>query len=151
MVYILIGGTFDGLHKGHDEFISRAFTLGDRVLVCLTSDEMAGKKPLSGKIASYVKRKEKLEKFLESRGWLKKAEIIRIEDPYTEGLRPDLTHIVVSRETVRKAIKINAMRKESGLNELGIIEIAWVNAEDGKSLSDTRIRKGEIDSEGHVQ
>lgn len=150
MVFILIGGTFDGLHKGHREFIRKAFILGDKVLICLTSDEMTRKKPLSEKIESYDTRKGNLERFLKSEGWLKKSETVKIEDPYSEGLRPELTHILVSGETIKNAEKINAMRKERGLKELGIIKIAWVKAEDGKPLSDTRIRKGEIDREGHL-
>jgi pantetheine-phosphate adenylyltransferase len=151
MVYILIGGTFDGLHKGHREFISKAFVLGDNVLICLTSDEMARKKPLSDKIEPYDRRKERLEEFLGSGGWLGKTEIVKIHDPFTEGMRPELTHIVFSHETAKNAEKINAMRKENGLKELGIIEIRWVLGDDGKPISDVRIRKGEIDKEGHVQ
>jgi cytidyltransferase-like protein len=152
MVFILIGGTFDGLHKGHREFIRKAFVLGDKVLVCLTSDEMAGrKKEKPGKIEAYGKRKKRLVHFLESQGWLGKAEIVKIQDPFTEGLGPELTHIVVSRETLRNAEKINAMRKEKDLQELGIIQINWILAEDGKPISDARIRRGEIDPEGKVK
>ncbi len=151
MVYVLAGGTFDGLHKGHREFIRKAFVLGDNVLICLTSDEMVSKKPLSGKIDGYDVRKKNLEKFLKTEGWLDRAEIIRIDDPFSEGLRSELTHIVVSHETVRNADKINEMREKEGLKELSIIEISWVKAEDGKPVSDERIRKGEIDPEGRPQ
>jgi pantetheine-phosphate adenylyltransferase len=149
MVYILIGGTFDGLHKGHREFIRKAFTLADRVLVCITSDRMAKKKALD--VGSYASRKRKLEGFLKSGGWLDKADIVKIDDPFSEGMRPDLTHILVSHETAKNARKINAMRKKRGIKELGIIEIRWVLADDGKPVSDARIRKGEIDRDGRVQ
>ncbi len=150
MVRMLIGGTFNGLHRGHREFIRKAFVLGDSVLICLTSDEMAARKS-RGKTESYETRKKRLEEFLESEGWLGKAEIVKIEDPFTEGMRPELTHIVVSHETLRNAEKINVMRKEKRLKELGIIEIRWVLAEDGKPISDARVRKREIDSEGKTQ
>ncbi len=150
MVHILIGGTFDGLHDGHKEFIRKAFILGDKVLICLTSDDMAKKKQHSEKIENYENRKRKLEEFLKSNDWLGKADIVKIEDPFTEGLRPELTHIVVSHETIRNAEKINAMRKENRINELGIIKIKWVLGEDGKPVSDARIRRGEIDTKGKV-
>ena len=120
-------------------------------MVCLTSDDMDRKKPLSDKITSYDMRKEKLENFLKAEGWSSKSEIVKIEDPFTEGLRSELTHIVVSHETIKNAEKINTMRKEKNLKELGVIEISWIQADDGKPISDARIRKGEIDREGHVQ
>ena len=150
MSYILIGGTFDGLHKGHREFIRKAFELGDRVLLCLTSDEMAGRKPGSEKAESYVKRKNKVEGFLREHDWLKRAEIIKIEDPFSEGMRPQLTYIVVSKETRKNAEKINNMREKSGLKPLGIIEMKWILADDGKPISDSRIRNGEIDENGKI-
>ena len=150
MSYVLIGGTFDGLHKGHIEFIRKAFETGGKVLVCITSDEMARKKPLPDKIESYEKRMQDLVEFLRGEGWLERAETVKIEDPFTEGLRPELTHIIVSPETRKNAEKINDMRKEKGLDALEIVEIKWVLAEDCQPISDARIRKGEIDTNGKV-
>lgn len=150
MSYILVGGTFDSLHKGHREIIKKAFVLGDKALVCLTSDEMVKKKPDSEGIGSYGERKKRLESFLKENMWLDKAEIVKIEDPFTEGMRPGLTHIVVSQETRKNADMINEMRKKKDMKPLGLIIIKWVLSDDGKPISDARIRGGEIDDEGHI-
>ncbi|MBN1896389.1 MAG: pantetheine-phosphate adenylyltransferase [Candidatus Aenigmarchaeota archaeon] len=150
MSYILVGGTFDSLHKGHRKMIEKAFSLGGKVLVCLTSDEMVKDKHLSWHIDTYEKRKSKLKDFLMSKKWLSEAEIVKIENPFSEGLRPGLTHIVISEETRGNAEKINRMRSENRLAPLEIIEIEWELAEDGKTVSDMRIRKGDIDREGCV-
>jgi len=78
------------------------------------------------------------------------AEIVKIDDPFTPGIRPGLTHIIVSSETRANAEKINDIRKDKGLSPLKIIEIGWVLADDGKPISDARIRKGEIDKNGNL-
>jgi pantetheine-phosphate adenylyltransferase len=151
MTHVLVGGTFDNLHAGHRKIIGKAFEIGDKVLVCVTSDEMAKQKPLSDKIASYEKRTEQIVGFLRDRGWMGRAELVEINDPFSEGMRPGLTHIVVSPGTKANAARINEMRKGKGLEPLEIIVIDWVLARDGKPISDVRVRKGEIDGEGSVK
>jgi len=150
MRHVVIGGTFDNLHRGHEEFIRKAFGIGDRVLVCITSDRMVKGKPLADKIEPYEKRKKDIIKFLKENGWAGRAEVLKIEDPFTEGMRPGLTDIVVSAETRKNAERINFMRKGKGLKPLKITEIKMVSAEDGGPISDARIRKGEIDEKGNL-
>jgi pantetheine-phosphate adenylyltransferase len=148
MAYAVVGGTFNCLHPGHEEIMRRAFSLGGMVLVCLTSDAMAKKKHLPEKIGLYEERKRALEKFLSSRGWLPRARIVKITDPFTEGLRPSLTHIVASEETMNNAEKLNTMRIDEGLPPLEILVVPWVLAQDGRPVSGVRIRKGEIGRDG---
>ena len=150
MIHVLVGGTFDNLHRGHMQILRKAFDIGDKVLVCITSDEMVGDKPLSGRISSYDKRHHGVVRFLRDNGLMGRAEIVKIEDPFSEGMRPVLTHIVVSEGTRKNAEKINEMRKARGLSPLNIVGIGWVMADDGRPISDARIRKGEIDGEGRI-
>ncbi|MBN2330238.1 MAG: pantetheine-phosphate adenylyltransferase [Candidatus Aenigmarchaeota archaeon] len=151
MTHVLVGGTFDNLHKGHREIMRKAFEIGDKVLVCVTSDEMAKPKPLSEKIDGYDKRVEKIVGFLRDSGWMGRADIVKIHDPFSEGMRPGLTHIVVSPGTKANAVRINEMRKNRGLEPLEIVEMGWVMARDGRPISDVRVRTGEIDGEGSVK
>ncbi len=62
MKTVLVFGTFDGLHKGHNNFFEQVKELGDNVIVCLTQDsvvrELKGKNP----VEPFEKRKQALKK-----------------------------------------------------------------------------------------
>ena len=62
MKTVLVFGTFDGLHPGHDDFFDQVKELGDNIVVCLTQDkvvrELKGKDP----IEPFEQRKEALKK-----------------------------------------------------------------------------------------
>ena len=140
MVKVVIGGTFDTLHKGHKAFLKRAFSLGDEVLIGLTSDEMVKKKPLYSGINPFKERKKNLEDFLNKNFPQTPYEVIKIEDPFKPGLREDIDIIVVSPGTRRNADKINLLRSRGGLKPLKIVQIPWLLA-GNKPISDLRIRK----------
>lgn len=146
----VIGGTFNGIHNGHAELIARAFSIGCPVVIGLTSDAMAKSKDLPEKIAPYGERRRKLSEFLKSRGWLQRAHIFRIDDPFSGGMRPELSHIIVSPGTRKNAERINGMRKDAGLSPLSIVVVPWVLAQDGRPISGVRMRRGRIAGDGRV-
>lgn len=150
MVKVVIGGTFDTLHKGHKAFLKRAFSLGDEVLIGLTSDRMAGGKPISPGIADFRTRERNLRAFLSKNFPKRPCLVVKIEDPFKPTLREDIDVIVISPGTRKNADKINLLRSREGLKPLKIVQIPWVLAEDGKPISDLRIRRGEIDRKGHL-
>ncbi len=139
---IVIGGTFDNLHKGHKELLSRASSLGS-VKIGLTSNRMAEEMKGEG-VEDYDARKEALLEHLPQ------AEVEEIDNVFGFAVEEDFDYIVVSEETRERAEEINKKRKEEGKEEMVIEEIDTVLAEDGDFLSSTRIRKGEIDKEGNL-
>ena len=143
---IAVGGTFDKLHEGHQRLLSKAFELSDRVLIGVTSDEFARTK---GKIEPCNQRMSNLKKKLEKYG--DKYSVSRLDDSYGPAIvEKDIEALVVSEETEPTAQEINKIRKKKGMKPLDIITIGMVLAEDGKPISSTRIRKGEIDVTGAV-
>lgn len=146
-----LGGTFDKLHKGHKAFLMKAFEIGKYVYIGLSTDEFVEKSGKNHKVATYNERRVELEAFLRGRGVLDRAEIFPLQDPYGVTIsRRCLEAIVVSRETESRAHEINLMREAKGFRPLSIIVVETVLAENGISISTTRIRRKEIDRSGRL-
>lgn len=148
---IVLGGTFDHFHKGHQALIKKAFEIGKKVLIGITTDNFCQKKPFSQSIESFSIRKKSVSDFLKKNKWFSKAKIISISD-FTGGVDKikNIDAIVVSSVTYLNALKINELREKNKLKPLRIVIAKDVLAEDGKILSSERIRAGEIDKEGRV-
>jgi len=147
-----VGGTFDELHKGHRTLLIKAFDIGERVLIGVSSDEFVKKMHKPHTAASYEKRTRELRDFLREHGILQRAEIIPISDAYGGVLlSKDLIEaLVVSKETEPTALKVNEKRKEIGIGPLEIVVIDMVPSENHRAISTTRIYAGEIDHDGHL-
>ena len=149
--HIVIGGTFDHLHHGHEEILRYAFRLGAKVTIGLTSDQMARKKIFSSSIQDYSTRKKTLENFLESQNLLKRSKIIKINDIFGTATSDNtIDAIVTSEETRDNALLINDKRREKGLVEMQIFSYPFVKGHDSQIIRSQRIRAGEINQDGEA-
>ncbi len=144
---VVLGGTFETLHKGHQALFKKAFELGE-VVIGLTSDQMA-KKHKKRKVRDFGKRKNALEKFIK-REFSIRPKIVKIEDEFGPTLKEDFDYVVVSPETHKTAVMLNEERKKRGKKPLKIVKVNFVLTEDGKPISDSRILMGEIDRAGKL-
>ncbi len=139
------------LHRGHRRLLKRAFILGRRVMVGITSDEFAKTLHKPHKLDSYAIRKRDLELLLSRWGVLSRAKIVPLTDRYGPTIQlPRIQALIVSRRTLKTAYEINAKRKARGLKPLIIAPIDLIMAEDRRPISSTRIRRGRIDREGRL-
>ncbi len=141
MKRVVLGGTFEFLHRGHRALLERAFSLGDYVLIGITAD---GFKPQC--TVPLEKRRRRVEDFARKFG--KRFDVVEINDPYGPSITEDFDIIVVSRETRERADEINRIRRERGLRELRVEVIPTVFAQDLMPISSSRIRAGLIDEDG---
>ncbi len=148
--HVFVGGTFDGLHKGHEAILTAAFSQGEHVTVGLTSDEFVQKlKNSHGSIKSFEERKQALVAWLTQKGWVTQAVIIGINDKYEPAASDkELTALVVTAQNKNTGEEINDLRKKRGLAAFTLLEVLIVPAEDGQPISSTRVRSGEIDPTG---
>lgn len=147
---VATGGTFDGIHAGHRRLLERSFELGAEVVIGLTSDEFARRE---GKVTgrAYEEREAELEAFIKSRFPGRRYTIARLDDFFGPGIASrDVQALVASPETGKRVGLANALRAERGFPPLELVVIDWVEAADGRPISSTRIRKGEIDEEGRL-
>jgi cytidyltransferase-like protein len=148
---VAVGGTFDELHMGHKTLLERAFAVGKKVIIGLSSDEFVSKMGKPHETASYKERRKELLAFLDQSDLAARAEIVPLNDPCGLTISgKGLEALVVSKETQKTAERINEKRQKVGLAPLEIVAVNMVPAENNTPISTTRIRSGEIDRNGHL-
>jgi len=148
MLRIVLGGSFEFIHKGHEKLIERAFREAGNgeVLIGLMDDEFSEKK---GCAKGFGERKRALSDYLEKNHKKKHWEILSLFNPYGITLEENsIDGIVASEETLGVAEKINLERRKRRMKELKILVERVVYAQDLKKISSHRIRNGIIDEEG---
>src|SRR5438046_1427479 len=120
---VVLGGTFDVLHAGHEALLSAAFEgRPEEVVIGLTTDRFA--KESRTHLNAFSVRERNLKRLLAARKW-RHARIEAIDDPFgpADDL-PDLDVLVVSavrRPPFAKAISASASRRAwSGLPSCSI-------------------------------
>src|SRR4030095_8779621 len=140
---VATGGTFDIMHRGHYTLLLKAFEVGKQVIIGISSDDYATfkKKKITNE---YSVRLKNLKKFNKT-NYL----IYELDDFYGPTvLTIDVQAIVTTEATKDNCIKINELRKSKGMPQLEIIVVPLVEDQEGKVISSTRIRDGEIDING---
>jgi len=148
--HVVVGGTFDGLHKGHVTILKRAFTEGEHVTIGLTSEAYIRRFKKNQGVSPFSIRYQALTRYLRETGLATRATIVPLDNTWGPAILGNFDAILVTRDNFSRAIEINDIRKERGLQRLFFIEVTLVPADDKKELSSTRIRRGEIDANGRL-
>ncbi len=147
---VAMGGTFDVIHRGHITLLSEAFSISTKVIIGLTSDEMALRK---GKNLQndYSKRLDKLVKTIEKSFPNMVFEISKLDNDFGPAvLEKEVQALVVSGETSNQGDVLNQFRKQKNLPSVDIVVVPMVLAKDGTRISTTRIKNQEIDHDGNL-
>ena len=149
---VAVGGTFDILHVGHERLLAKAFELGELVFVGLTGDRLVSTLNKDHPVRKLAVRRRDVRRLLRARGWLQRARIAELSDQFGPAVRRKrLDALVVSEETRANGLRVNALRRKRGLKPLRLYVVRMVRSKDGLVLSDTRIRRGEVDSQGNLR
>ena len=147
---VAMGGTFDVVHSGHMALLDKAFSISSKVIIGLSSDQLAKKR---GKNLSsdYSKMLSLLKSVIEKNFPNSSYEISKLENDFGPAvIEGSVKALVVSEETSGKGIRLNELRAERNLSPVRIVVVPMILAKDGKAISTTRIKNFEIDDSGNL-
>ena len=148
---VALGGTFDVLHAGHRHLLSEAFKLGDMVLIGVTSDQLVATLHKKHQVRPFSCRVRDLRIFLKTRRWSSRVRVAMLREPYGPAARREkLEALIVSKGTLPSGRRLNRLRRQNDLRPLDLYVVDLLRAADGKPISTTRVRNGEIDLQGRV-
>lgn len=142
---VIAGGTFDRFHAGHKFFLLSGLEKAKKLLIGITSKKYCDR--YKREASPFQERLKKLKEFLSEFGFDYK--LFKIDDPFGKAIEKGQA-IIVSKETEKRAKKINQLRKKRGIEKLKIIKIKTILAKDGRKISSSRIRKKKIDENGFI-
>ena len=147
---VAMGGTFDIIHKGHLTLLSNAFAVSDKVIIGITSDELAikkGKTPVN----KYDQRSENLILILSKEFPDSSFQISKLENDFGPAvLEKEVEALIVSTETSVQGNILNQLRAEKNIPPVQIVVVPMLLAKDGNRISTTRIKNSEIDIDGNL-
>ena len=147
---VAMGGTFDIIHSGHMALLNKAFSISTKVIIGVTSDQLAVKKGKNPE-NDYSKRISLLKSTIEENFPDSVYEISKLENEFGPAvLEESVKALIVSEETSDKGTLLNKLRAERILPPVKIVVVPIVLAKDGKAISTTRIKNSEIDSHGNL-
>jgi pantetheine-phosphate adenylyltransferase len=147
---VVLGGTFDHLHVGHEALLTTAFRAGRHVGIGLTTGGyLAGHpKPRAGRIQPYSVRRRRLAAWLRARFPPNRWTITPISDAFGGSVGPGVAGLVVSADTIEGGRRVNAERARRGRRPVPVLVVPLVLADDLRPVSSRRVRAGEIDRNG---
>ncbi len=146
---IILGGTFDHFHKGHEKFLKQAFNLSKFVYCGIVKKQFQNKK-FPHSIQTYKQRLKEVKNFINKNKLQSRIKIFSINNQFSDEINnPSLEAIIITKDTLKGAKLFNQKRESLGLPVLKIINITLLKDKKGLAISSTRIRKGEIDRLGH--
>ena len=147
---VAMGGTFDVVHSGHMALLDKAFSISSKVIIGLSSDQLA-KKRGKNLTSDYPKRLSLLKSVIEKNFPNSSYEISKLENDFGPAvIEGSVKALVVSEETSDKGIRLNELRAERNLSPVRIVVVPMVLAKDGKAISTTSIKNFEIDDSGNL-
>ena len=147
---VAMGGTFDVVHSGHMALLDKAFSISSKVIIGLSSDQLA-KKRGKNLTSDYPKRLSLLKSVVEKNFPNSSYEITKLENDFGPAvIEGSVKALVVSEETSGKGIRLNELRAERNLSPVRIVVVPMILAKDGKAISTTRIKNFEIDDSGNL-
>lgn len=145
--HVVCGGTFDHLHKGHEQLLLECFRGGVNVTIGITDGAMVRHKRYIYSLQSYAVRRKAVLQFAAFHK--KTVKIVKLHDIFGPTIKKnDIDGLFITKDTIKGAKLINDKRHELGMKPLLTYVVPLVNDENGEIISSERIREGLITRTG---
>ncbi len=147
---VVLGGTFDRLHVGHEALLSTAFREGRSVAIGVTTDGYLERhpKPASDRIAPYRLRRAALVRWLAAHYPRSRWTVVPLEDTFGRSVEDGVDALILSADTRAGGRAVNAERRRRGRDAVPLVVVPLVLGDDLEPVSSRRIRAGAIDRRG---
>jgi cytidyltransferase-like protein len=148
--HAVLGGTFDHLHIGHEALLERAFRVGSRVSIGLTTEPFLRDhpKPAAARLQPFATRRRALARWIRRRYPGRPARIVPLSNAFGRSVEAGVDVLVVSEDTRTGARAVNRERRRLGRPPLPLEVVPLVLGDDLLPVTSRRIRGGEIDRNG---
>ena len=137
----IIGGTFDAMHKGHQEYVKLAFKFAEKVYILLTSDDYANTCKQYD-VKSYKIRRNRLTEFIKEHEFKGKYSIIKMDSQKTLigfCLTHEISLALIVPEYYLLFERINRLRELEKLPPFLILVKQRAKTPEGFDISSTRM------------
>ncbi len=145
--HVVVAGTFDHFHSGHQHLLKTAY-LNSRFVSCgiLENPE---KKILSSQIQKFKSRQKTIRNFLQKNNLLLRTKTFPLSDLYGPTLKKtSIQAVVATHESFSGVQQINQRRKNFNLKPLACLLSNLIYTNDNRRLSSTLIRLGQTNPQG---
>lgn len=148
--HAVLGGTFDHFHVGHVAMLERAFHVGTRVSIGVTTDAFLTKhpKPWPERLQSYASRRRAVARWVRIGYPRRTVRIVPLANVFGRSIEEGVDVLVVSADTQAGGRAVNDERRRLGRRPIPLEVVPVVLADDLRPVSSRRIRAGEIDPRG---
>ncbi len=148
--HAVLGGTFDHFHVGHVAMLERAFHVGTRVSIGVTTDAFLTEhpKPWPERLQSYAVRRRALARWIRLHYPRRTVRIVPLGNVFGRSIEEGVDVLVVSADTRVGGRAVNAERRRLGRRTVPLEVVPVVLADDLQPVSSRRIRAREIDRRG---
>lgn len=148
--HAVLGGTFDHFHLGHVALLHRAFQVGRRVSIGVTTDAFlaAHPKPAGDRLQPYASRRRAVGRWVKSHYPGRPVRIVPLENRFGRSIEEGVDVLVVSADTLSGGRAVNIERRRLGRRPVPLEVVPVVLADDLRPVSSRRIRSREIDRDG---
>jgi uncharacterized protein (UPF0218 family)/phosphopantetheine adenylyltransferase len=148
--HLVLAGTFDHFHKGHQYFINSALSHTKKLSCGITTGWANKGKVLKQNIQNLSLRTKAFNNHLKQHKISSHVHWFYLHNPVGPAITNQFDALAVTQDSLNGAKLVNQTRKANNAKPLPIVLVDLIQAQDQQKISSSRIRLGQIRRDGFV-